>query len=190
MIGQWLPATYESVRVIRATFTLAGFRCKGLIRRGFQLAARMHEALPQGWGRPRPRILHMEISKQAEDEPSPPLSCIRAVQLAASTRLVLPSPTSAQKWAVCVRSVSMRPVPPEIWATFERRLHEARVSASQRPDYRKWVRFYLDFCQKYGHSAASPASRGSLLAADGVPPLRKRTRCARRNRPRWSEAPA
>ena len=146
MIGQRLPATNESVRVIRATFTLAGFRCKGLIRRGFQLAA--------------------------------------------STRLVLPCPTSAQMWAVCVRSVSIRPVPPEIWATFERRLHEARVSASQRPDYRKWVRFHLDFCQKYGHSAASPASRDPFLVADGVPPLRKRTRCARRNRPRWSEAPA
>ena len=40
--------------------------------------ARMHEALPQGWGRPRPQIFHMEISKQAGDEPSPPLSCIRA----------------------------------------------------------------------------------------------------------------
>src|ERR1039458_1555246 len=38
----------------------------------------MHEVLPQGRGRPRPRILDMEISKQAEDEPSPPLSCIRA----------------------------------------------------------------------------------------------------------------
>src|ERR1035438_1851502 len=38
----------------------------------------MHEVLPQERGRPRPRILHMEISKQAEDEPSPPLSCIRA----------------------------------------------------------------------------------------------------------------
>ena len=38
----------------------------------------MHEALPQGWRRPRPQTLHMEISKQAGDEPCPPLSCIRA----------------------------------------------------------------------------------------------------------------
>src|ERR1039458_1024020 len=38
----------------------------------------MHEVLPQGWGRPRPQLLERKISKKAEDEPPPPLSCIRA----------------------------------------------------------------------------------------------------------------
>ena len=57
----------------------------------------------------------------------------------------------------------MRAVPPEVWASFEGRLDEARVPAPERPDYRKWVCFYLDFCHKYGHPAASPTSRGPFL---------------------------
>jgi len=39
----------------------------------------------------------------------------------------------------------MQPVPPEVWANFERRLDAMRVPPPQRPDYRKWVRFYFDF---------------------------------------------
>ena len=58
----------------------------------------------------------------------------------------------------------MQPVPPEVWADFERRLDGMRVPPPQRPDYRKWVRFYFDFCHKYGHSTGAPASRGPFLA--------------------------
>ena len=58
----------------------------------------------------------------------------------------------------------MQPVPPEVWANFERRLDGMRVPPPQRPDYRKWVRFYFDFCHKYGHSTGAPASRGPFLA--------------------------
>ena len=58
----------------------------------------------------------------------------------------------------------MQPVPPEVWANFERRLDGMRVPLPQRPDYRKWVRFYFDFCHKYGHSAGASASRGPFLA--------------------------
>src|ERR1039458_4449353 len=58
----------------------------------------------------------------------------------------------------------MQSVPPEVWADFERRLDEMRVPPPQRPDYRKWVRFYFDFCHKYGHSPGAPASRGLFLA--------------------------
>src|ERR1035441_9664614 len=36
----------------------------------------------------------------------------------------------------------MQPVPLEVWANFERRLDGMRVPPPQRPDYRKWVRFY------------------------------------------------
>ena len=58
----------------------------------------------------------------------------------------------------------MQPVPPEVWANFERRLDAMRVPPPQRPDYRKWVRFYFDFCHKYGHSTGAVASRGPFLA--------------------------
>jgi hypothetical protein len=58
----------------------------------------------------------------------------------------------------------MQPVPPEVWANFERRLNGMRVPPPQRPDYRKWVRFYFEFCHKYGHSTGAPASRGPFLA--------------------------
>jgi hypothetical protein len=53
----------------------------------------------------------------------------------------------------------MQLVPPEMWAAFERRLDKMGMPAPQRPDYRKWVRFYLDFCHKYSHPAAAPTSR-------------------------------
>ena len=58
----------------------------------------------------------------------------------------------------------MQPVPLEVLANFERRLDAMRVPPPQRPDYRKWVRFYFDFCHKYGHSTGAPASRGPSLA--------------------------
>jgi hypothetical protein len=34
----------------------------------------------------------------------------------------------------------------------------------QRPDYRKRVRFYLDFCDKHGHPERSPTSLGPFLS--------------------------
>jgi hypothetical protein len=42
--------------------------------------------------------------------------------------------------------VAMEQVRGETWVAFERRLDRAGVPVPQRPDYRKWVRFYLDFC--------------------------------------------
>ena len=58
----------------------------------------------------------------------------------------------------------MQPVSPEVWVDFERRLDEMGVAAPQRPDYRKWVRFYFDFCHKYGHAVGAAGSRGPFLA--------------------------
>jgi hypothetical protein len=63
------------------------------------------------------------------------------------------SPTAPQERAVSAIDVAMQQVPADNSAAFERRLDQARVPAAQRPDYHKWVRFYLDFCQKYGHLA-------------------------------------
>ena len=57
----------------------------------------------------------------------------------------------------------MQQVSPDIWAAFERRLDQAQVPPGQRPDYLKWVRFYFDFCSKYGHSPALPTSLGPFL---------------------------
>jgi len=57
----------------------------------------------------------------------------------------------------------MQQVPADISASFQRRLDQAQVPADQRPDYHKWVRFYFDFCHKYGHSPAAPTSLGPFL---------------------------
>jgi len=52
---------------------------------------------------------------------------------------------------VSVKIVAMQQVPADTSAAFQRRLDQTQVPADQRPDYHKWVRFYLDFCAKYGH---------------------------------------
>ena len=48
-----------------------------------------------------------------------------------------------QERAVSTLHIAMQQVSPEISAAFERRLDRARVPATQRPDYHKWVRFLL-----------------------------------------------
>ena len=58
----------------------------------------------------------------------------------------------------------MQQVARETWVAFERRLERAQVSASQRPDYHRWSRFYLDFCHKYGHPPRSPTSLDPFLS--------------------------
>lgn len=42
-------------------------------------------------------------------------------------------------------------VPQNVVRVFELSLQEAAVHPPDRPAYRKWVRFYLDFCRKYQH---------------------------------------
>lgn len=46
----------------------------------------------------------------------------------------------------------------------DRRLEAAAVAAGDRADYRKWMRFHLDFCQKYGHLPREMASVDPFLA--------------------------
>ena len=87
----------------------------------------------------------------------------RVFELAAVQRLVLPSRTSAQGWALSAIQVAMQQVATETWVAFEGRLERARVPAPQRPDYHKWTRFYLDFCHKYGLPPRSPTSLGPFL---------------------------
>src|SRR5208337_4728482 len=85
-------------------------------------------------------------------------------QLAAVQTPVLSSPTSAPGWAVSAKQVAMQQVARETWVAFERRLERAQVPAPQRPDYHKWTRFYLDFCQSYGHESVMfpPWLRGGV----------------------------
>src|ERR1017187_2412352 len=70
-----------------------------------------------------------------------------------------------KRGAVSATDVAMQQVPADIWAAFERRLDQAQVPADQRPDYHKWVRFYFDFCHKYGHSPTAPTSLSPFMSA-------------------------
>jgi len=47
----------------------------------------------------------------------------------------------------------------ETLVALDRRMDWVGVEAGERGDYRKWVRFYLDFCEKHGHP---PRNEGSL----------------------------
>lgn len=52
---------------------------------------------------------------------------------------------------------------PELWQKYDRRLDAGNVPPDQRTNYRKWLRYYLDFCRKYGHAYAAPESLASFL---------------------------
>ena len=55
-------------------------------------------------------------------------------------------------------------VPSEVAIEFEQRMEAARVGGQERTDYRKWLRFYLDFCHKYGHPPRAVSSLSPFLA--------------------------
>jgi hypothetical protein len=43
----------------------------------------------------------------------------------------------------------MQPIPDDILRQFNAVLEQKAVPSSLRDDYRKWLRYYLDFCSKY-----------------------------------------
>lgn len=49
-------------------------------------------------------------------------------------------------------------IPDAFQKQFDKILIDKHISGLQHPYYRKWVRFYYDFCKKYGHSELNPAS--------------------------------
>ena len=53
----------------------------------------------------------------------------------------------------------MQSIPKNVAFAFERRLEADGLNPSMRVEYRKWLRYYLDFCAKYRHP---PADRDSL----------------------------
>ena len=55
----------------------------------------------------------------------------------------------------------IRPVirdPDALWGKLDARLVAHRVPERQWGEYRKWLRYYLDFCHKYEHSYADAGS--------------------------------
>lgn len=52
----------------------------------------------------------------------------------------------------------------ETVVAYELRMERAGVSASERREYMKWVRYYLDFCSKHGHAPRNEASLEPFLA--------------------------
>ena len=53
--------------------------------------------------------------------------------------------------------------PRNLWEKFDRWMAAERVARNRRGAYRKWLRFYLDFCNKYNHEYANPASLAPFL---------------------------
>ena len=58
----------------------------------------------------------------------------------------------------------MLAIPPNLARAYESLLANHGVPVPQRSYYLKWLRYYLDFCQKYG---LPPTDRRSFSAFDG-----------------------
>ena len=58
----------------------------------------------------------------------------------------------------------MTNVPPEILARFDARLAREPVPEQLYSFYRRWLRFYFDFCHKYQHDPANRESLSPFLA--------------------------
>jgi hypothetical protein len=52
----------------------------------------------------------------------------------------------------------MLQIPEDVAERFETALQGARIADALRPHLRKWLRYYLDFCTKYGFDPADEAS--------------------------------
>jgi len=55
------------------------------------------------------------------------------------------------------------PLPPELSSWFDETLSRHEIPVYQRPHYRKWLRFYLNFCAKSGHRALERTSVRAFL---------------------------
>jgi hypothetical protein len=49
-------------------------------------------------------------------------------------------------------------IPPELLVRFDLALKKKSLSDAARFQYRKWLRYYLDFCHKYGRAHAAKES--------------------------------
>ena len=57
----------------------------------------------------------------------------------------------------------MLSVPAALQTAFEQKLTEAAIESTRRPAYRKWLRYYLDFCRKYRLPTRQPESLPRFL---------------------------
>ena len=57
----------------------------------------------------------------------------------------------------------MLPIPPQLQAEFENRLRRRSVPKENHGLYRKWLRYYLDFCEKYKLPARQKESLPGFL---------------------------
>ena len=58
--------------------------------------------------------------------------------------------TNMQFWILVIyRSTSMIPIPDDILKQYEAVLKKRAVAISLHADYKKWLRYYLDFRSKY-----------------------------------------
>lgn len=58
----------------------------------------------------------------------------------------------------------MKPLQSESRRAYERRMGRAGIAASEQAGWVRWVTFYLDFCEKYGHGPRDEASLGNFLS--------------------------
>lgn len=70
-------------------------------------------------------------------------------------------------------------VPDGLWRKYDAEMAGAGVAPATRGGYRKWLRYYLDFCRKYGHPYARPAS---------LPPFLDKLASKRQNQARRDQA--
>ena len=69
----------------------------------------------------------------------------------------------------------MLAVSPELTRRYEARLAQQNILTGQRPHYHKWLRYYLDFCEKYSFPSTDrqslPAFQEKLRAKHQPEPL-------------------
>jgi integron integrase len=57
----------------------------------------------------------------------------------------------------------MKNIPEDIAAIFSKRMEIARIPPEERRQYLKWLRYYLDFCEKYNHLPTDPDSPDAFM---------------------------
>ncbi len=65
---------------------------------------------------------------------------------------------SSQFGGICHKLYEMNALSEQTVVAYERRMERAGVPVRERVGYLRWVRFYLDFCQKYGHPPREASS--------------------------------
>jgi hypothetical protein len=51
-------------------------------------------------------------------------------------------------------SIIMKQIPTQINALYETQLNQKAIPKKICPYYKKWLRYYLDFCHKYNHESS------------------------------------